>query len=221
MEIVKGHCNKCGGERRQEVLCAEKSRWDNEEAGICGGDTYEMIKCCGCEGVSLRHSSWFSEDFDNSGNPKINIRYYPPAAFRQDPRWLPELIFAIPSADRSVHDLLQEIYVALQNDSLRLATMGIRALLEHVMVEKVGDQGSFKNNLDAFESQGFISRSQRNVMEPVLEAGHATMHRSFKPTHNHLVALIDITENIIESIYINLLRVNEISKTVPPRARKP
>jgi hypothetical protein len=110
--------------------------------------------------------------------------------------------------------------VALQNDSLRLAAMGIRALLEHVMVEKVGDQGSFKNNLDAFESQGFISKSQRMVMEPVLEAGHATMHRSFKPTQSHLVALIDITENIIESIYINQLRALEISKTVPPRAKK-
>ena len=221
METVKAHCNKCGGDRRQEVLRTEKARWDDEESGIAGSDTYDMIKCLGCEGVSLRHSSWFSEDVDNSGNPRTNIQYYPPATFRQEPRWLQELFFAIPAADRSVLELLQEIYVALQNDSLRLATMGIRALLEHVMVEKVGDQGSFKNNLDTFESQGFISRLQRMVIEPVLEAGHATMHRSFKPKQSHLVTLIDITENIIESIYINQLRASEISKTVPPRTKNP
>lgn len=215
MDIVKAHCNKCGGERRQEVLRQEKSRWDDEESGICGGDNYEMIKCCGCEGISLRHSSW------HSGNPAEIIRYYPPATFRQEPSWLPELSFAISGRDRSVQDLLQEIYVALQNDSLRLAAMGIRALLEHVMLEKVGDQGSFGKNLDAFEGQGFISKSQRTVLEPVLEAGHATIHRSYKPSYIDLVALIDITENIIESIYINQRRASEIAERVPPRVRKP
>ena len=145
---------------------------------------------------------------------------YPPATFRQEPRWLQELSLVIPPPDRSVQELLEEIYVALQNDSLRLAAMGIRAVLEHVMIEKVGDQGSFGNNLNAFETQGFISKSQRTVLEPVLEAGHATIHRSFKPNQNDLVALIDITENIIESIYINQLRASEITKTVP-RLRKP
>jgi hypothetical protein len=107
MDTVKAHCNKCGGERRQEVLRKEKSHWDEEESEIWGGDSYEMIKCLGCEGISLRHSSWFSEDIDNSGTPRTNIRYYPPATFRQGPRWLPELVFAFPMADRSVPDLLE------------------------------------------------------------------------------------------------------------------
>ena len=196
MDIVKAHCNKCNGERRQEVLHSVKSRWEDDDAGVDGEDIYEMIKCCGCEDISLRHSSWFSEDVDNYGDPQINIRYYPPATFRQQPRWLPELYLAIPAADRSVQDLLQEIYVALQNGSLRLATMGIRALLEHVMVEKVSDQGSFKGNLNTFESRGFISKSQRAVLEPVLEAGHATMHRSFKPTPSQLVSRLRSQVNV-------------------------
>ena len=220
MKIIKAHCNVCGGGRRQEVLREEVSDWNDDESGISSSASYEMIKCCGCEGISLRHSSWCSEDLDNSGDPVETIRYYPPETFRQEPSWLWELSCACSPGDRSVEELVHEIYVALQNDSLRLAAMGIRALVEHVMHEKIGDQGTFRENLNKFELEGFISKSQREVLEPVLEAGHATIHRSYKPSKLDLVALIDITENILESIYINQLRASQIKGKVPPRIRK-
>jgi hypothetical protein len=135
MEIVKAHCNTCSGDRRHEVLHAEKSEFNDDESGIQGTDMYEMVRCCGCETISLRNSYWCSEDTDQWGTPITRTRYYPPATFRQQPRWLPELNRAIGGADRSVLDLFEEIYIAMQNDSLRLAAMGIRAL-EHVMVER-------------------------------------------------------------------------------------
>jgi len=131
-----------------------------------------------------------------------------------------ELHIALLGSNSSVPDLLQEIYVAIQNDSLRLAVMGIRALLEHVMIDKVSDRGTFQKNLDAFEEQGFVSKSQRTILESVLEAGHATIHRAFSPSRDELVALIDITENVIESIYLNELRAARIAGKVPPRGAK-
>jgi hypothetical protein len=39
------------------------------------------------------------------------------------------------------YSLLEEIYIATQNNLPRLAIMGIRALLEHIMIDKVTDQG--------------------------------------------------------------------------------
>jgi hypothetical protein len=88
------------------------------------------------------------------------------------------------------------------------------------MIDKVGDCGTFKSNLDAFEQQGFVSQSQRTVLASVLEAGHATIHRAFSPSRQELVALIDITENVIESIYLNELRAAKIAGKVPPRGAK-
>jgi len=126
----------------------------------------------------------------------------------------------MPVDNNLVGDCIKEIYIALRNQSLRLAVMGIRALLEQIMIDKVGDQGSFKENLDAFEEKGFVSKSQRVILEPVLEAGHATMHRAFKPTKADIGTLMDITENIIESIYINEHRASKLSKRVPKRSRK-
>jgi len=180
-----------------------------------------MIKCCGCENVALRHQSWFSEDTDIQGRPIIKTNYYPPATYRQEPKWLLELFWVLPIDNNFVGDLLKEIYVSLRNDSSRLAVMGVRALLEQVMVDKVGDQGSFKKNLDEFETKGFISKSQRAVLEPVLDAGHAAIHRAFNPSKEDLVSLIDITENVIESIYVNAKRAKEIQKKVPKRKKRP
>jgi hypothetical protein len=218
VEIIKAYCNKCCDDRRQEVLHTEKTNWDEEvdhDFSIHGSDTYVMIKCCGCENVALRHTSWFSEHTDEHGRPIEEIIYYPPATFRKEPRWISELMWG----NDFITDLLKEIYVSLRNDSSRLAVMGIRALLEQVMVDKVGDQGTFKQNLDKFESEGFVSKSQRTVLEPVLEAGHATIHRSFKPSKRDLVSLIDVAENIIESIYVNETRVAEIRTKVPTRQK--
>ena len=222
-KIINIHCNKCSGERRHEVLHQENITWEefvDEQYRIFGGDIYDLVKCCGCESVVLRHKAWFSEDADEQGRINERTAMYPPASYRSEPRWLTELVFAFPIGNNFVIDFVREIYVALRNKSLRLAVMGMRALLEQIMIDKVGDLGTFGGNLKAFEEGGFVSRSQRLALEPVLEAGHATMHRLFKPTEMDVVHLMDIIESIIESIYVNARRASEISKRVPLRLKK-
>lgn len=222
-EVIKVHCNKCSGERRHEILHHELVNWDelvDNRYSIDGGDIYDLVKCCGCENVALRHQKWFSEDTDEQGRPNITTVLYPPESYRPEPRWLKDLFWSVPIDNNFIGDFIKEIYIALRNQSLRLAVMGIRALLEQIMIDKIGDQGTFKGNLNAFEAKGFVSRSQRTVLEPVIEAGHATMHRAFKPTTADVGRLIDITESIIESIYINEHRASELSKSVPPKSKK-
>jgi hypothetical protein len=60
----------------------------------------------------------------------------------------------------SLIDLMEEIYTAVQAGSRRLSAMGIRALLETVMIQKVGDKGSFKANVDALLEAGYVSMRQ-------------------------------------------------------------
>ncbi len=217
-ETIQSHCNTCAGERSHHMLHREVYKWSNEVADVVcieGTVKYEMLRCCGCSTFSLRQTS------DDSESPpgEVNICYYPPRSFRPLPRWLSQLDPFLPG-ERTVQELLEEVYVALQNDLRRLATMGIRAILEHVMIDKVGDHGTFGRNLNAFEEKGFVSKSQRAILVSVLEAGHATIHRAFSPSPDELVALIDITENVIESIYLNELRVAKVAGKVPPRGAK-
>lgn len=222
-EIERVHCNRCGGQRRHELLHKEEFEWEDDIGGgmvISGADIYELLKCRGCDHVVVRHKSWFSENSDpDSGQPVVNTILYPPATFRKQPNWLTELLL-VSNFDDSIESLVNEIYVALQNDAPRLATMGIRALLEKIMIDKVGDKGKFRCNLDAFQEAGFISESQRKVIEPVLEAGHATIHRGFRPNKEDVSLLMDITESVLVSIYINAYRAKGFEKKIPPRNKK-
>ena len=144
MPDTKAHCNECGGNRDHRMLHQEVTTWEDEQHPISGGDRYETLKCCGCGEIKLRHTSWFSE------NDKPTVNYFPPAIFRKPPRWLLTLWLELKSDDVFVEALLKEIYAALQNASPRLAAMGVRALLERIMVTQVGDQGTFEKNLSEF-----------------------------------------------------------------------
>lgn len=201
------------------LLYSEKSSWDDQ--GISGGDTYDLVKCCGCGSLKLRLDQWCSEgECDEKGNLTPSVSYYPPAVFRPKPKWFYELLLVVIYDDGNIHDLLSEIYVALQNNQRALAAMGIRALLEKVMVEKSGDHGTFIANLKEFENQGYVSRIQRERLETILEAGHAAMHRFYKPSHEDLITLVDISESVIESIYIHGTKVAKLKNGIPLRTPK-
>lgn len=214
----KAHCNDCGGEKNHRVLHTQKTTWEDDDgmAGVHGGTTYEMLQCAGCDKVVLREREWCSEDHPQD-EPRVN--FYPPSTFRPAPKWLTEFYLEFPPGQDLLHDLLKEVYVALQNDQPYLAAMGIRALLEQIMITKCGDQGTFKKNLDACEGKGLVSALQRERLETVLEVGHAAIHRGYKPSKEDLMTLVDLTEVIVQTIYLHGSKVEDLKKKIPARKK--
>jgi hypothetical protein len=219
-DIIKTHCNKCQGNTNQEVLHSEDFSWEDrldDGYPISGGDKYEMLKCCGCDSITLRHTEWFSENYDDEGNVQPVFYYYPPSISRPEPKWLSSLDTILDDEKKFIYDLMKEIYNSLHNDSRRLATMGIRALIEHIMIQNGGDRGSFAKNLEALGAQGLVSLSQEDILSTVLEAGHATIHRSYSPSTEDLHTCMDITESLVASIYIHPDRANKLKQKIPKR----
>lgn len=179
---------------------------------MSGSDAYETLKCCGCDNIKLRHTSWFSED----DGPTVN--YFPPSVFRRSPEWFSALWLELSSEDEFVEQLLKEIYVALQHNLPSLAAMGVRSLLEKIMISKTDDYGSFVKNIAEFERLGYVSRIQRERLEAILEAGHATIHRTFKPSKKDVITLVDLTEHIVETVYLHEKKVAALKQRVPPRS---
>ena len=114
----KAHCNKCGGDTNHDVLHREQTSWRDDEQDIYGSDQYETLKCCGCDSIKLRHISDFSE-YDEP-----NVYYFPPAIFREIPGWFNWLGIELKPEERFIKEILNEIYVAVQNNLPRLAAMG-------------------------------------------------------------------------------------------------
>ncbi len=192
-------------------MYAETTSWADDKYPVSGSDEYETLKCLGCENIKLRHTSIFSGDDD----PTIN--YFPPAIFRPYPTWFKELFLDLPLEDDFVEPLLKEIYVALQNNQPRLAAMGVRSLIETIMISKTEDQGAFSKNMAEFERLGYVSSLQKERIEAILDAGHAAIHRKFKPSTQDIVTLVDMTEHIIETVYLHKVKIDKLIKRVPAK----
>lgn len=202
------------------MLHHEEISWEDRQETVYGRDDYRLVKCCGCGSISLSVSKWCSDNVDQHGETFTEVQTYPPAISREEPRWLKHILVDLPVDEWHLHELMREIYAAVQSNLTALATMGIRALLEKIMIAKIGDQGSFPRNLLSFETAGFVSKIQRECIETVLEAGHAAMHRVYRPTVEDLNALLDITETVVESIYLHGSAVEKVRKSIPRRGDK-
>jgi hypothetical protein len=222
---TKAHCNQCLGTRNHEILYQFKIDEDYGTDNPGFYSRHELLRCLGCEQITYRIREWNDMERDENKDYIIRIQYYPPAIFRSYPVWYSDLEH-LGYMDKMKKDetgylyifkLLQEIYIGLQNNSIRLSTMGIRAILESIMIHKVSDNGSFKNNLDEFEKQGYISHNQNSILNTILETGHATIHRGYSPSKKDLTICMDITEHLIATIYIHPNEVMRLSKKIPQR----
>jgi Domain of unknown function (DUF4145) len=216
---VMAHCNRCAGERRHIVIAAERTTWEEEvEPGyrIDGSDDFLMLRCRGCDFVHMEHAAWYCQQTNEHGDPVPTHKQYPPKINRHPPRWTlaTEWVFLF---DQPVRVLYEEVNRAVAADCPRLAAMGVRALIEAVMVEKVSDRGSFSKNLDALLADGHISRNQREHLSQVIDGGSAAIHRGFSPSMDDVHALLDITENVIEALYVTPHKAQRLGERIPAR----
>lgn len=216
-EKIKAHCNTCGGKKNHLVLHTEEDvHFEESWTEI---STYRLIKCAGCDRIHLQHETDLSGLTDADGNPVISMVYYPPPLSRRRPDWMSGFPNAIWMLETDIGQLLNEVYTSLQNGSNRLAAMGIRAIVEIMMIDKIGgDTGSFNGNINAFFVLGYVAlQQQASFKAALIEAGHAAMHRGFRPTDEQLSTLLDITEGLVASIYFHEQSAAKLSSAIPPR----
>jgi len=83
-EITQAQCNKCGRSTNHDIIASEKLV--DRDSRIDSWDLYEMLKCRGCNNVTTRHTSFYSEE-GVSEDVDVTIVYYPPAIARRAPEW--------------------------------------------------------------------------------------------------------------------------------------
>lgn len=220
------HCNHCGALTNHVVEHRFQRNWAeilDEEQGVSidGWDRWETMRCLGCDRVHLKHQRYFSEEFDGYGNRVVHTEHSPARLIRRKPVWR-SVGFNFSPNVVGFSALIDEIYLALGHQSYRLAAMGIRALVERVMIDQVGEKGSFAKNIKAFFEAGHVApRLQRAFEETLIEAGHAAMHRGFNPDIETIETLLDIIEPLIDDIYYKPGRAEKAAKAIPSRGGKP
>jgi hypothetical protein len=205
-EVTRVRCNRCGHETRhgQRAVYRRTREDDVEDFGRADEhETVEILECLGCEQIIIR----ITFDHEAYGNAEV---FYPPLISRPAPRWKEK----IPTTIRAV---LEEVYRALQSNSPRLATMGARTIVDLVIVDKIGDVGTFRQKLEALESQGFVGGKNREFLAAALEAGSAAAHRGLALDSGELNHVMDIVENLLEAVYVLEDAAATLRKKTPPR----
>ena len=178
---------------------------------------YYVVACRGCGEVHVLKIRIGAEDaiwtlghehpFDS---PLVQTNYPPRNIARQIPKWVGEL-------DENLAILFHETYGALSVGSVRLAAMGVRAILEQVVITTVGDQGSFKTNIHALATAGHISTKSVDTVMSALEVGSAAIHRGHCPDLKDIRDVCAIIENIVEGLYIVPKSGERLKASTPPR----
>jgi hypothetical protein len=210
-KIVQAPCSECVRKTKHEVLF-ETSQRDEETL-----NTYVMLSCGGCSTISMGHQRLWLNEGD------VDHNYYPSPVSRKMPTWMFLWSMGLGKAkgDAAVGAVMMEVYQAVDGGQNRLAAMGIRALLEQVMIQKVGDLKTFDMKLDAFQNAGFISAIQRDAMRATLDVGDAAMHRGYVPTETDLKLALDIVEGVLAPIYDHRSEAEKMADRVPPRPPRP
>ncbi len=220
-KVIRAHCNKCRGDRSAFVRATHTV--DGNDGEVSWSDTFDILECCGCQSVSIRHEFWFSEwdqiVEDTLGNitMKYDVRtkYWPPPIRRTKPDWSPEI------SDAVLRTLFDELYVALDSDLLVLSTIGARTLFDRASFLQVGDpHGGFAGKFDAMVSAGHISNAEKGILSAMTDAGNASVHRGYSPTFPQLTAIVDILENYIQRSFILTGAAQALKKSTPQRAPK-
>ncbi|WP_271505174.1 DUF5655 domain-containing protein [Bradyrhizobium sp. CCBAU 11357] len=219
-KIERFFCNDCKQKTKHFVRAEHfKTKMDDDEP-VSFTQRVLIIECCGCEHLALVKLTHFSEDvgydYDPQSGEPIEVpnwdeMIYPPVTYRVAPTWFEDL------PDPTLREISAEIYKSLQTGSHYLATFGSRTLIDRLIVLTVGDKGNFTKGLTALRDEGKISQHERDILEPVLQAGHAAAHRGWAPTREQLATILDTVEGLLHRLLVLPKLAEELEEAVPSR----
>lgn len=216
-EMLSVQCSTCNRATRHCVLASldkNGSEFDEQEGwSVDWADHYQVIQCQGCETVSFRHVSWFSEDSDPAtGDPGEKERLYPR---RSATSVTPKPFHNVPSNLRRIYGETVDCY---NNDSPILCASGLRAVVEGICaelgvkngpVEELSKGGGMrmvrKPNLEGriagLQEKGLLTESSAKTLHEHRFLGNSAVHELTRLSEDELRIAIEIVEHILEQLY--------------------
>ncbi|MEZ8408738.1 DUF4145 domain-containing protein [Vibrio splendidus] len=196
-KTVKSHCRQCSNETNHVVL-AEKIESSQEDYAY--SHTYQITQCLGCDTKSFReifeeieHAYQISED---EWEVPTSITVYP--NFIKGHRAL-DGEYYLPSL---VGRIYKEVLLAVQEDALILAGLGLRGTVEAVCNDLNVTGRNLEVRISKLATGGFISRKDADRLHGIRFMGNDAAHEVRKPKQEQLSVALKIVEHLLSSVYI-------------------
>lgn len=184
-------CRTCQRETHHWSICRKRVDEDNVKIN---SRTYSWrisstMKCRDCGTLTFLIDTFVVHNM--GGDPGVqNTVYFPPLPFRIRPIWLSKL-------PKNYLNLLKEVYNALDNSLYILASSGTRTVIDCLITEQIGDIGGFEEKVKELVNRRLIDNDEKDILLALIDAGSASMHRSFYPSKDLINHMIDILEKIV------------------------
>lgn len=191
-----------------------EKKLDRQESSF---QTFQVVQCKDCGTTTYCIDTKIHPGAMNGDSYIKKTDYYPPAPLRIKPDWYGYL-------SKNYQTILNEVYLASDYSLFFLASTGIRIALDQLIVEKIGDAGSFNAKLEKLVTNGIINKTEMEILSSVIDTGSASAHRSYRPG----IKLINNMMDILEAIFYKLVvepekrkelgrKADELRKSTPKR----
>lgn len=208
-EIIRVDCGgTCPGKTQHKILQSIKQDWEERGGyGIDGFVRYQIIHCEGCETISFRQESYFSEeDYDGGALPET---LYPE-------RIKHESIATVERCDvpDSIKGIYKETIDAFCADFYILCAIGIRSVLEAICDEQeqmLGCEGyDLYKKIANLTKHNVITKSNSDILHQLRFLGNEAVHERLKPEKIELESALEIINHMIESLYVMPKKIKQI-----------
>jgi hypothetical protein len=236
-EKVKVFCSQCKGETNhvvmQSVDCTgeEEIGYDQDHAvTIDWSNNYQIIQCQGCDSVTFRHVSWFSEAEYECGDGTSTLLY----PKRSDKTRPIKDYYNVPTTLRRIY---RETLECFNGDSLTLCAAGLRAMIEGICSDQnVSDgpvqvkkkdrtvQTERRNNLEGkiagLCEKGILTQGNATILHEHRFLGNEAVHELNQPSPDELALAIDIMEHTLDALYEMPDKAEQLRRIKAERMKK-
>jgi len=210
-------CSECNRATKHDVVSSydlEGSAWDpKEQWSVDWHGHYQVIQCRGCETLSFRHRSWFSEDcYPEFGDDGYTDALYPKRGGRTRPT---KNHMNVPFGLRRIY---REVIETFNNASATLCAAGLRAIIEGIcadqgirdgLVERPKRGGGTQivratdlaGKISGLNEKGLLTSASAETLHEHRYMGNDALHQLDRPSVEELRLAIDIVEHVFEQLY--------------------
>ncbi|OQP43325.1 hypothetical protein A4H97_34080 [Niastella yeongjuensis] len=205
---LKSFCSTCSRLTNHKVLKEEERKYHEEDTGWWDETSYQIIQCMGCDTISYR-TLYNDVSYQQHKDEDTTVQeLYPKRGAHS------RMIKSYRNLPIEIKKVYQETIDAYNNNLTLLCSVGVRAILEGICIDKAITEGSYTNsngkhvkskNLDGriygLAIKGHLTSDNAEALHELRFLGNAAVHELATPSLDELSLAIDIIELVIDNIY--------------------
>jgi hypothetical protein len=201
-------CPYCGRVTCHKILTDVESLYteDTEPGlGLRWWENFLTIQCQGCWGVSFCQESRDDItpiDCDGDEGSPLDPDPVTRTLFPRRVLGCPEMPDARYHLPQGIYSIYKETRDAFCTQMAVLTGLGIRAIVEAVCREKVGEEGGLNQKINRLAAARLISEQEAQVLHSLRFMGNAAAHEAKSHTQDELRTAFEVVEHLLKGVFV-------------------